>query len=208
MAVFIGSTPPSYEPYGYKISILKGLTPLTPIYLSQQLLKVGDYSDDVNSSGTVNYKIGKYVITGQEDVLAYDSANGVYRLANSETGISRLSGTSGLSTHFVRVSQTSDLTNGTFSFSSSYVYLCKSDVTTARAFKTYLQQQYEAGTPVIIYYVLATETTESVTVPEITTTGGEVTIDVDTTVKPSELDLTYHGWHEHQPLKRENGAWT
>ena len=52
-----------------------------------------------------------------------------------------------------------------------------------------------------------TATTETVTVPTITTTGGTVTLDVDTTIKPSEIDLTYHGWHEHEPLKRENGQW-
>ena len=46
-----------------------------------------------------------------------------------------------------------------------------------------------------------TPTTESVTVPTITTTGGEVTLDTDTTVKPSEFSLTYHGWHENEPTK-------
>ena len=25
--------------------------------------------------------------------------------------------------------------------------------------------------------------------------------DVDTTLKPSEVDLTYHGWHEHSDTK-------
>ena len=46
-----------------------------------------------------------------------------------------------------------------------------------------------------------TPTTETVTVPTITTTGGEVTLDTDTTVKPSEFSLTYHGWHENEPTK-------
>ena len=78
---------------------------------------------------------------------------------------------------------------------------------TANGLREYLAAQYAAGTPVTVYYVLATPTTETVTAPTIPTTGGTATIDVDTTVKPSEISLTYHGWHSHEPLKRENGQW-
>ena len=83
-----------------------------------------------------------------------------------------------------------------------------SDITTISAWKAYLAAQYSAGTPVTVYYVLATAETESVTATTIPTTGGTATIDVDTTIKPSEFDLTYHGWHSHEPLKRENGSWS
>ena len=114
----VGNTVLPYEPFGYKISILKDSQALTPIYLSQPLRKSldGTAFDTLDSTGLVTYNVDEY------------------------------------------------------------------------------------GQP-------QTATTETVTVPTITTTGGTVTLDVDTTVKPSELDLTYHGWHEHQPLKRENGAW-
>ena len=44
---------------------------------------------------------------------------------------------------------------------------------------------------------LATPTTEQITVPTLPTTGTAEQFDVDTTLKPSEVQLTYHGWHEH-----------
>ena len=109
-----------FEPYGlYKISILKDLQPLTPIYLSQPLRKSldGTAFDTLDSTGLVTYNVDEY------------------------------------------------------------------------------------GQP-------QTATTETVAVPTITTTGGAVTLDVDTTIKPSEMSLTYHGWHEHEPLKYNNGSWS
>lgn len=201
-----------FEPYGkYKISILKGLTALTPMYLTGQLLKVGNYSDDVNSIGTATYNVAKYEFTGEENISI---ANGVMRYTID--GYKRTTDWGVLCTHYNgvnNITRLGDLTAEQIAFlvsssGNNYLYIYDStyynDVT---GFKMFLAAQYAAGTPVTVYYVLATATTESVTVPEITTTGGEVTIDVDTTVKPSELDLTYHGWHEHQPLKRENGQW-
>lgn len=44
---------------------------------------------------------------------------------------------------------------------------------------------------------LATPTTEQVTVPTLTTTGTAEQFNVLTTLAPSEVSLTYHGWHEH-----------
>ena len=48
---------------------------------------------------------------------------------------------------------------------------------------------------------LATPTTEQVTVPTLTTTGTPEQFNVLTTLAPSEVSLTYHGWHEHQDTK-------
>ena len=86
------------------------------------------------------------------------------------------------------------------------------DITT---WKAYLAQQYTNGTPVTVWYILATPTTgvvnepirkidtyaDSVSVTGIPTTGTAEQFDVDTTLKPSEVDLTYHGWHEHSDTK-------
>lgn len=51
---------------------------------------------------------------------------------------------------------------------------------------------------------LATPTTEQVTVPTLTTTGTPEQFNVLTTLAPSEVSLTYHGWHEHQDTKYSN----
>ena len=52
---------------------------------------------------------------------------------------------------------------------------------------------------------LATPTTELVTVPTLTTTGTAEQFNVLTTLAPSEVSLTYHGWHEHSDTKYTSG---
>lgn len=78
-------------------------------------------------------------------------------------------------------------------------------------FKSYLQQQYASGTPVTIWYVLAEPETGIVNEPlmkigdyadtlsmeqagvQIPTANGSTTLDVETTVKPSEVYIKYRG---------------
>ena len=87
----------------------------------------------------------------------------------------------------------------------------ESDFPTVDTFKAYLQQQYANGTPVTVWYVLATPETAVVNEPlmkigdyadeitktgtgvEIPTTNGSNTLSVDTTVQPSEMSITYKG---------------
>jgi hypothetical protein len=75
--------------------------------------------------------------------------------------------------------------------------------------KEWLAQQYAADTPVTIWYVLATEETAVVNEPlmkignyadsltatqagtEIATVKGSNTLDIDTTVKPSNVYIKY-----------------
>lgn len=81
--------------------------------------------------------------------------------------------------------------------------------TTLEAWQTFLAQQYAAGTPVTVWYVLAAETTGIVNEPlmkigdyadtlsmeqagvQIPTNNGTTVIDVDTTVKPSNIYIEY-----------------
>lgn len=88
-------------------------------------------------------------------------------------------------------------------------------------FKAYLAQQYAAGTPVTVWYVLATEETAVVNEPlmkigdyadevsnvSIPVTAGGDTISVGTTVQPSEVTANYHGWHNGAVKDYENGDW-
>lgn len=53
---------------------------------------------------------------------------------------------------------------------------------------------------------LATPTTEQIAVPTISTTAGAQTFTIDTTLKPSEVDLTYTGWHMYDD-KKYSGGW-
>lgn len=84
-----------------------------------------------------------------------------------------------------------------------------SSYATVTDFKTYLQQQYAAGTPVTVWYVLATPTTGIVNEPlrkigdhtdtlsmeqagvQIPTNRGNTVIDAETTLKPSQMYIKY-----------------
>lgn len=57
--------------------------------------------------------------------------------------------------------------------------------------------------------VLATPVVTQITMPTFTLADGANTISVNTTVQPSEVSATYHGWHPVADAhERNNGAWT
>lgn len=105
--------------------------------------------------------------------------------------------------HFVNSSQ--GMRNGT-----NWAFVTKYETaTTASDWKSYLAAQYSAGTPVTVWYILASETTGIINEPlmrigdyadtlskaqagvSVPTNNGSTTVDVDTTVKPSEVYIKY-----------------
>jgi len=64
-------------------------------------------------------------------------------------------------------------------------------MTTVGEVKAWLAAQYAAGTPVTLYYPLATPTETSVVVPTINTSKGDNYLVVDTEVSPSNVAVTY-----------------
>ena len=190
----------SYQPYGYKIPILSGGT-TTNVYLRevqstrQIVKKVFDGTENITSVSTSGGLAFLYLPVNQPN--RWNTANNI------------------VSSHF-RPSYTNN--DGSIYFSSNRMVLINLACTTVEDFKQWLSDQYTAGTPVTVWYVLATpETTtlnepirkigtyaDSVSVSNIPTTGTAEQFDVDTTLKPSEVDLTYHGWHEHSDTKFED----
>lgn len=92
-----------------------------------------------------------------------------------------------------------------------YFRISKTIASNVAAFKQWLSQQYAAGTPVTVWYVLTTPETGIVneplvkigdyadelnntvaTLPEIPTTSGQNTLTVDTTLAPSSLTIKGH----------------
>ena len=203
-----GSTALPYQPHGYKIPILSGGV-TTPVYLGEV-------------QSTRNIK--KLVLTGQETWYtkqSSDTSNYAYRFTLNTTNIAY----GCLCTHLIVLSSgASDnvciVQNATYN-EVFYVNLgadimnAQTSGNTVEGLKEYLAAQYANGTPVCVWYVLATPTTDilnepirkignyadSVSVTGIPTTGTAESFDVDTTLKPSEVDLTYHGWHEHTDTK-------
>jgi hypothetical protein len=193
------STALPYEPYGYKI----------PILLNSQTI-----NKYLGTEQTVR-QIKKWVLTGQEDWVMSASFTGGFYLASVTPDYMRIeSGNLAACTHYVTVNQTTsvgNLTDKQLSFSSSNtqrLYIRDINYTTAETFKTYLQQQYSNGTPVTVWYVLSSPATAITNEPlmkigdytdslttSVSCTAGENTLDVQTTVAPSEVTATFEGWH-------------
>ena len=89
--------------------------------------------------------------------------------------------------------------------------------------KQFLAAQYAAGTPVTIWYVLATPESAIVNEPlmkignyadtlsnaaQIPTVQGANRISVDTTVQPSEFTATWTGWHNATVKEWDGQNWT
>lgn len=199
-----GSTvPSSYEPFGYKIPLSSNGTALSPMYLTEQLMEINNTTDSLVSTGTVTYSIKKFVLTGQEGWNYYSE---VFYM--TITGYLHRQAAMAICTHYPCNESISEGSAALFGVSfyrwdtNNRLYIKDSQFTSLTDFTTFLQQQYANGTPVTIYYILATPTTEQVTVPTIPTTSGLNTIDVDTSVKPSEMSLTYDGYKICKPKRK------
>ncbi len=148
IALFAGSTAPAtYEPYGYKLSILSNST-VTSIYLGE---------------AETTRRIKKLVLTGEEnwrkDSDVGQSARYYITISDIEYNTRNL-----LSSHFT---QSSMYEIGTINV---YRTICvfsidKTLYPTTNDFKAYLSTQYAAGTPVTIWYVLAEPETGIVNEP-------------------------------------------
>ena len=201
-----GSTALPYEPFGYKIPILSGNT-TTNVYLGEM-------------QSTRNIK--KLVLTGQE-AWGRNSGNSVLYLSIADGGADNT--ITSMCTDYpaiANVSAYASMSDKTICIKTdgSAIWIRDTNIASTTDFKTYLAQQYAAGTPITVWYVLSTPTTgtvnepirkignyaDSVTGTGLPTTGTAEQFDVDTTLKPSEVSLTYHGWHEHSDEKYVGGV--
>ena len=197
--------------------------------------KAGQYKIPISSAGqtTTVYlgevettrKIKKLVLTGQEN---WKYLGDGFAYLDTITDYSKVNGNISICTHFrtnSSITSAEYVINGISFYNApaeNYRLYIKDTTlfTTIITLKSYLAQQYANGTPVIIWYVLATETTGIVNEPlrkigdyadtvsgiTIPTIAGANTIDVDTTLKPSEMSVNYHGWHPVSALHRFNGT--
>ena len=202
-----GSTSLPYEPYGYKLTISSANT-TTPVYLGE---------------AQATRKIKKLVLTGEEIWYLY-SAGVVHQFYSSGLKIGGIETTSAYSTiapyGMTTNNQKGDygcytVTSGTeLAFQ---MYGSKAEFPSQTEWKAYLAKQYQNGTPVTVWYVLATEETGIVNEPlmkigdyadEVSnvsipvTAGG--TLSVDTTVQPSEVTVNYKGWHPVQSVHEKS----
>ena len=192
-----GSTALPYEPYGYKIPISSANT-TTPVYLGEV---------------ETTRKIKKLVLDGTESWN--EGTFNYYIFINVSDRGEGIPNSAALSTHTESGVVVNN--NGTALFFNKSVFVHSS----LADFKSYLAQQYANGTPVTVWYVLATSTTGTVNEPlmkigsysdslttSIPTTDGANALSIGTTVQPSEVTANYHGWHPVQSVhERESGQW-
>jgi hypothetical protein len=156
---------------------------------AEMLLKVGDYQD-VQSiiDGVVTRNIGIKVLDGTESWTAYNG--GVYFPLGGGSSLPET--TVAYCTHFgyagagvlivdLPMNEFTIAINGNCSFKSN-------DTATKADWVAWLKSQYDAGTPVIIVYPLATETTESVTGQTLQVQAGDNTLEI-TQASLSNLEL-------------------
>ena len=178
-----GSTATPYEPYHEPIT--------TPIYLPTPL-----YSGEVmRSDSSREVKFHKLVLTGSED-WRFQSINS-YGIANFYiyTDPTFKQGNKHFCTHFsIQTTLIAETANEGVYFSNNniiYIRVKQELANTVSSLKSWLTEQYTAGTPVTIWYTLKTPTTETFTAPQIPTLNGTTVIDVDTAVKPESMTIKY-----------------
>lgn len=152
------------------------------------LLSVGDYADEVEIvSGGVKRNVGIKVFDGTES-FSKSGALYIHSVADKATTKSPV-----LCSHFSYFDgTTSEAADGNLiTHTNTNLYFKNSTTATLEAWRAFLAGEYAAGTPVIVIYPLAEETTESVTPQELTTNAGDNTISVTENVSPIELEAVY-----------------
>lgn len=174
--------------------------------------------------------IKKYEFTGQESLTFYTGSPSGIGAYFRFTDMMSNAREKGVCSHFNPISVPAQATSDsvTFGVANNIVYFMFATATATALNLTDIQSitqwfadQYTNGTPVTIWYVLAAESvgilneplrkigdnvdSVSATVPTLATAES---ITVDTTLKPSALQLTYTGCHDHSDKKRSGGAWT
>lgn len=214
----LGSTALPYEPFGVKIPISSNST-TTPVYLGEvettrkikKLVLTGEETIPNNDGASYNSETStdRFV----RDIPLSVGDNGTSEIilcthlgfqaqswaARTKTGCCIYCSGNTMQLHLRFYNTTLDIT--------------RSDTNEQRTekLKAYLAQQYAAGTPVTVWYALANEETAVVNEPlmkigdyadtlskaqagvSIPTNNGSTTVDVDTTVKPSEVYIKYMG---------------
>ena len=154
------------------------------IYLSEPLRKIGYYCDTVEQDGTVTRKIKKLVLTGLETWQLW-SGNYFSNVIDRRGAINAI-----LCSHFIN-SKPNGISYDNYSSSGLEINASAVPfVANVTELKQWLADEYAAGHPVTVWYVLKTPTTETVTVPTLTPTKGSNTLAVSTTLQPSEISIT------------------
>jgi hypothetical protein len=190
-------------------------------------VKTGQYKIPISSAGQTTpiylgevettRKIKKLVLTGEENTwIRSGAASNTFYFKVADYLRQRINIT--ICSHYTsqaNIAGGAEMRDGNVSFyanavqAGQYFYVRDSNLATVADLKSYLAAQYAAGTPVTVWYVLATEKTAVVNEPlrkigdyadtvsyeqsgvQIPTLHGNTVIDVETTLKPSQMYIKY-----------------
>ena len=143
--------------------------PIEPVFYTQGdmvLRRIGDYADSYDATtGKITRRIGVKVLNGSEAWSQFPNSGRFY-LSNSFLDIDGSVRTDASCSHFPA---TADAVTGVLGFmffknfdsEPMQLRMTYPSVTSVSAFKTWLAEQYAAGTPVTVYYPLATPVEEN-----------------------------------------------
>ena len=154
------------------------------------LFAVGDYKDTQELiGGTVTHKCGIKVFDGTENI---STSNACFTVAISDKVTTKAPL---LCSHFPYSNKTSSQTDDEtiIAFASTNIGFRYDACANKTAFAAFLKAQYDAGTPVIVVYPLAEETTESVTGQSLSTNEGTNVVSVTAEVSDITLTAEYKG---------------
>jgi hypothetical protein len=155
------------------------------IYLDEPLRKVGDYTDYINfAEGKVVRNILNFVPSGDDDWI-YSTNYGVrFQLRNPLFGDVGTNGrTKILSNRFVYGTGANNYVTFRYSFS---IYVYYTEFTSADELNAYF-----AENPTYFLVVLGTPTEEEIELPSVATTEGICYVSIDTSLAPSNMEVSY-----------------
>ena len=177
-----------YEPY---------VTPQTVTDIPM-LLGVGDAKDEVELiNGIKTGKVGIKVLDGTEEDLAFNTQYNVayFYIQDKKVGVTDF--TPLLCTHLRNNSVAfSDMGYGEIASTkrdNGINMRVSSAITSLALLKQWLASEYANGTPVIVLYPLATETTEQTDPHSLVTHKGTNIVDSTANVEPVEAEIEYYG---------------
>ena len=157
------------------------------------IFAVANYADEVKIiSGAVKRRVGIKVFDGTES-FGKSSAYGAAFYIQSASGAWGPQKARVMCSHYLGLDSASSSTavDTCFFNASGHFYFRVADNSDTAAFKAWLAAQYAAGTPVIVIYPLAEETTESVTAQPLSTNDGDNTITVTANCDNIQFEITY-----------------
>jgi hypothetical protein len=175
-------------------------TPYVPYFnggttTAEMLLKVGDYQDQQDIiSGDVTRRVGVKVLDGTENWAAKDQY-GRTSISVNDLYYEMPRRVKALCSHFENLHNEeaiTDVTVGQFYIAPTKSIYFHISQTTTNDFKTWLADQYAAGTPVIVVYPLATPTTEQVDGQYLYTTDGVNTVSSTSSLESVTAKITYY----------------